>query len=237
MRPLVRALPLVVVLTAAWPFIPAQGASSARPESQSAAQAAANRGVPARRLIGMPVLDRARQLLGRLDDLVVNMRSGEVRYAVISRQGDGGGDPKYLISAESLRGGAETLTADLGTPEFDPRFIALAQNASGRLDDAVQDALDLMPGVRPEPASARWSLRSASSLLGAIVDAQDGTRIGTLQELIVDVHPARVRFAVVAFGEAGSHARPIGLPLSAFRPVPADRERLAIAINPARAAN
>lgn len=239
MRQLVRALPLVVALAAALSFAAAQAATSARPASpKSAAQAAGARGLPARTLIGMPVLDRTGQPLGRLDDLVVRMRTGEVRYAVVSRQADWGEPLKYLVAAGSLRSRAQTLAADLDAPEFDARFIPLTQNDSGRIEDAVHDALERMPGARPEPGSLRWSLRCASSLLDATVDTQDGTRIGTVQELIVDVDSATVRFAVVAFGEAGRHARPIGLPLSAFRPAPPSasappRERLAIAIRAA----
>jgi sporulation protein YlmC with PRC-barrel domain len=196
-----------------------------------------SRGLSARRMIGMPVLDRSGAMTGKLEDLVVRMQTGEVRYVVVSREANGASD-LYLAPAGKLRLGQGGTTLE---GEWEPveagGMMLLGGGDSQDRESAVREALERFPQSPPVPASVRWSMRCISAILDAAVDDQRGERLGTVSEVIVDVPAARIRFAIVDFGENGETAlRPIGLPLHAFalprtrsqKPVPQDRLSIAI---------
>ncbi|MCC6533342.1 MAG: PRC-barrel domain-containing protein [Burkholderiales bacterium] len=175
--------------------------------------------VRASRLIGMFVRNSANEKLGQIKDLIVDLGSSRVHYAVLEFAGDVFVSKKLFVYP---------LTAF--KPSGDGEFMVLAVD-KGKLSAAPAFSSDQWPnwharskeidqyfGITPSSdAGTSRRLVRASSYLGADVRDTQGKDVGDLSELVVNVNNGTVRYAVVAFDKPWSmDERLVAVPLKAF---------------------
>lgn len=152
-------------------------------------------------LIGKNVLDADNKNIGEINDMVIDVTTGEVRYVMFEY------DPSlfktgkvYAVPMKSL-----TLTADgkslayLGVSRQQLDRVATDKNdwKAALANTRYLDLVDTAYGVKRENVNA--NLQRASDLIGRDVNSRAGKDIGDIKELIVDMRTSKVQYAVLAF--------------------------------------
>jgi sporulation protein YlmC with PRC-barrel domain len=182
-------------------------------------QAAAQRDFRGSRLIGREIRENG-VTLGTIRDLVINMDTGDVRYAILSLRGDiaPGESRLYAIptKAISMRGKNDELTLNIPASRWrEKSFTARtwpSLHNSGYWDEV--ERLSGYPAV--QPAEAYYAFR-ASELIGKQVNNFDGTKLGTLRDIVVDMNRQNVHYAVLDFSPGATHTGKLfRFPVTAF---------------------
>ena len=222
------ALPLVVTL--AWALL---GAAQTSPFSTP---------VKAGQLVGMKVEDSDGQRVGTLRNLIVDTRTGELKYAVIGSGGFFGMHSTLkLAPAEVMSAGTtkrETLAlfatnyqwknappfkasnlASLGEParerEISRYFEASPANARSATKYALSTTgRDSGPATNPPPAE----LKFANDLIGLRVVNSKQEKVGEVIDLLVSFGPPRPAFAIISTTRFYRHEHEYAVPLTALRP-------------------
>lgn len=182
-------------------------------------QAGKYRGVRASEMIGMSVRNSKGDNIGQISDMVVNMNTGDVRYAILKFDpGIAQGEELYAVPTTELR-----IAADRDDAVYAMSEAKLEQARIDRADwdDGIWDdpeylaALDKMHGVK-QPASGARAHR-ASDLIGKDVNSKSGEEIGEVEELIVNMATQKVHYAVLEFDEGwASPEQNYAVPLTSF---------------------
>jgi sporulation protein YlmC with PRC-barrel domain len=182
-------------------------------------QAAAQRDFRGSRLIGREIRENG-VTLGTIRDLVINMDTGDVRYAILSLQGDiaPGESRLYAIptKAISMRGKNDELTLNIPASRWREKSFTASTwpslHNSGYWDEV--ERLSGYPAV--QPAEAYYAFR-ASELIGKQVNNFDGTKLGTLRDIVVDMNRQNVHYAVLDFSPGATHTGKLfRFPVTAF---------------------
>ena len=222
---------------------PAQGAQPQRGASgqQGTAQTQASRDVRASQFIGMEVKDAQGETLGQVNDLIIDPTGQTVHYAVLGFGGFLGlGERLFAYPVQAFRFGLEADTLVLNVPRERlrdaPGFERNRWPDWGRRDEPYRAEVDRYHGAqgqgtaRPGGTTAQTAtvgqpLLRVSELLGQNVDDQRGARAGQIEDLVVNLDTARVRYAVLEMDRGwGGDERLVPLSLNAFL-FPADRDR------------
>jgi predicted outer membrane protein/sporulation protein YlmC with PRC-barrel domain len=193
----------------------------------------------ATRLIGMEVLGAYGEPLGKLEDLVLDVRDGSVHYAVLSFGGLVGlGDRLFAFPLQQFR-----LTASeegLLLPGVSADRLQQAPGFErGRWPDwndhALQSEVDKFHGAAPTRPGRH--LVRASELAESDVHDATGREVGEVEDAVVNLASARVRYLVIEHDPGWFAAeRLLPLPLAAVH-FPADpRADLLLAVEPERVA-
>lgn len=183
------------------------------------ASVAEPRAVRASRAIGMDVRDRRGEAVGRVRDLLVNTKTGLVRYVVLSRgrdTADGERVAPVPVNRLTLGPSRQTLVYD-GKPE--PLEKVAVQQSDWRerlLRDPDRVAqLDKTWGL-PRRTAAHL-LREASTLLGQPVTDAAGARIGEVEDLVLHINQTRASYVVLRLDKnASGDEKRIAVPLRAL---------------------
>ena len=235
MKPLERRIPLAVgsIVLSAMALATASAAPGpAAAEHAGPAHHAAAAAVPdkhawmhtsirASQLIGKDVRSRQNVDVGKITDLVLNMDTGNVRYAVMSLRGEiGPGETRlYAIPVKSLtrvsRNGDLILAIEAGKWRENSPFPADKWpdlRNSGYWSEI--DRVSGMPAV--QPAEAYFAYR-ASELIGKDVQNYEGHKLGVLRDLVIDMNRQAVRYVALDF-EPGvaSTGKLYSFPVGAF---------------------
>lgn len=187
-------------------------------------------------IIGMAVRNRAGENLGKIDDLVIDMKSGEVRYAALSFGGVAGiGSKLFAVPWQSM-------TFVLGEPnKADSRHFMF---------EVTKDQLEKAPGFDtshwPNIGDPQWSASidkhynvqrketrtesgvaapqvayetvfRASKLKGMDVRNDANENLGSVDELVIDVTKGHVKYVALSFGSWFTGGNKLfAVPLSAF---------------------
>jgi len=196
-------------------------------------------------LIGMNVRNQTDEKLGDIKDIVVDLQSGKVSYAVL----DGGGvfqdklfavpmtafttssDRSYLVlnankaRMETAKGFDKNTWPNVSNPDFGSE--PFWEKKAG-LDD-----LPDVPGLTTSRTGAPEKLNKASGLIGTAVRNQSNEKLGDIKDLVIDLNSGKVSYAVL---DAGGIIKDkmFAVPLSAFIPgndrntlvLNADKQRL-----------
>lgn len=190
------AVAVALSLCAGGPAATAATAAPNPPAAKMARPAALD--ARATRLIGTAVRDAAGERLGDIADLVVDLDNGKVRYAILSFGGFMGlGDRHfaYPLRAFKLRAGADQLVLDVdrdmlrSAPGFDA-------NRWPDWNGTYFETVDRFFGRDDTTAYGRRLWR-ASDLIGEDVRGRQGSNIGHVADLMVDLRDGAVRYAFV----------------------------------------
>jgi sporulation protein YlmC with PRC-barrel domain len=153
----------------------------------------------ASRLIGMSVRDNKGENLGKIKEVVVDISSQRVRYAVVAAGGFLGiGDRHFLYPLN------EFSEAPAGDYLIMNRDRDALQNASGFdgsdwpdfNDPQYRAQIDRSSGAE-RPRRPSTNLEQASELLGSDVKDRTGAEVGELRDLIVNLPSGEIRSAWV----------------------------------------
>lgn len=193
---------------------------SAREANDLKAAASSSKTARASKLIGMKVRGVQGKDVGRIKDLVVNVTTGEVRYAMLEFDAgflqservfavplselDLEGDRKAL--RYTAASGAKMEKAGIEKPDWE-KAVDNSRYLSG---------LDETYGFKP-PTGTDQSFR-ASELIGKKVNVTAGNDIGRMKDLVVDLAEGKVSVAVLAFDPSwAAREKLFAFPLSSFR--------------------
>lgn len=200
-------------------------ASAARPHGQQKSGmqqgTLSYRGLRASEMIDMSVRNEQGDNIGQIEDLIVNLNTGDVRYAMLRfdpgilaaeklfavpttelRMAPDRNDLVYVIDEERL----EQAAAD--RDDWDKAEGAVASDEVRRFDKAWGIA---------QPADGARAHR-ASELIGRDVETPSGENIGEVEELVINMAEQKVHYAVLAFDPSwASPERNYAFPLRSFR--------------------
>lgn len=148
-------------------------------------QAAHGRDARASELLSDAVANGQGRRIGTLDELLVDVDAGRVRYALVDRGG--------WLGRRSFTYPAAALRPDVHT---------------GRVELEEGRTIALPPG-----ADRHGRLVGATHLIGREVRFADGRRAGELRDLVFDLDTGAVRYALVAYEPMWGDAE-IGVPFS-----------------------
>jgi sporulation protein YlmC with PRC-barrel domain len=206
---------------AAGPVGAAQHAAAKPAAAKQKHVARAHHTYRASELIGKEVRSKENVDIGRITDLVLNMTTGDVRYAVLSLHGEiGPGEPRlYAISVKSLAPGARRgdLVLAMDARKWRERAGFPAARWPDLRDSGYWNEIDRVSGVPAvQPAEAYFAYR-ASELIGKDVQNYDGHKLGAVRDLVIDMNRQAVRYVALEFEPgATTTGKLYSFPVSAF---------------------
>lgn len=231
-------------LAASMPSFAQQGASTTTDKraNQTASQASADakqsgRDVRASKVIGKGVENAEGENLGEIKDLIVDLGSQRVHYAVMASGGALGLGEKlfaYPMSAFKSQADGDKLVLNIDkdrlkdAPGFDKdKWPDWSDNRyRGEVDRYFKSDT-----AKAAPRSAK--MVRASELIGKSVDDRAGKDAGEIEDLVVNMSSGRISYAVLDFDKAWSpDDKLLPMPLTAFT-FPADKDK-DIVLNVAR---
>lgn len=231
-------------LAAAMPSF-AQSSGSPAPDTKAGQMAStassdakqASRDVRASKVIGTNVENAQGENLGEIKDLIVDLGSQRVHYAVLASGGALGLGEKlfaYPISAFKPQADGDKLVLNIDKDRL--------KDAPGFDDDKWPDWSDnryrgevdryfKTDTAKAAPRSAK--MVRATELIGKDVDDRRGKDAGEIEEVVVNMNSGRVSYAVLDFDKAWSpDDKLVPMPLTAFT-FPTDKKK-DIVLNVAR---
>jgi sporulation protein YlmC with PRC-barrel domain len=181
-------------------------------ESETAQSKAEREPLKMNDIVGLTVINHEDKDLGSVDDVVVDLRSGKVRYAAISFGGWLGiGDKLFAVPWEALEVAAKDGERQLvlrrtqdelrKAPGFNqdewPDYAdAEFRDRIGKFyhdDERQQRAFRGDPVAKTEPVKG-------SELTDITVKNPKGEDLGTIQDMVLDGGSGKIRYAVLSFG-------------------------------------
>lgn len=190
-------------------------------------------------IIGMNVKNRAGESLGKVEDLVVELQTGDVRYAALSFGGFAGfGDKLFAVpwqamtfkfgendrffvfdvtqkQLETAPGFDRNNWPDVANPAWsegiDKHYSANKRTATV---DKAPRTTDIKDGDAPVAADAVFRV---STINGMKVRNDAGKDIGHVDELVLDIKAGKVKYAALSFGGfVGFGDKLFAIPMTAF---------------------
>lgn len=184
----------------------AQTSSSDKTSATSSAETMSSvvksyRAMRVSKIIGMDVDGANGKKVGEIKDLIVNVNTADVRYAILEF------DPGFLKSEEffaiplsALKYVADDkplLYQEVTRAQLDKTAVGKADWEKALDNSRYISALDKNYGYKP-PSGGTRSIR-ASKLLGKDVDSRADKSIGEIKELVLDMGASSVDYVVLAF--------------------------------------
>ena len=209
------ALPAMALAIAA-PLPASAGAEPASPAHHAAAKTAStirharmHENYRASELIGKEVRSKENVDVGKITDLVLNMDTGAVRYAVLSLRGEvGPGESRlYAISVKSLAPDARhgDLVLAIDARKWRERSAFPGGKWPDLRDSGYWSEIDRVSGIPAVQPSDSYFAYRASELIGKDVQNYDGHKLGTVRDLVIDLNRQAVRYVALEF-EPGTTA-------------------------------
>jgi sporulation protein YlmC with PRC-barrel domain len=173
--------------------------------------------VPASELLGKSVQNLQGEELGEIADLVIDLNTGEVRYAMLEF------DPRILPDEKLFAVPARVLekSGDHGLAyrmKHEPlEHIGMDKDRWPQALRSRQYLRDLGRAYRIAEPPGGYHAFSVAELIGMDVHNCDGERIGEIRDLAIDTDVRKVRHAMLTLdaGPAAPEKR-LALPLRAF---------------------
>jgi sporulation protein YlmC with PRC-barrel domain len=211
----------------------AQAGPTASASQANATQSANYRALRASEVIGKSVRNSQGQDIGKIEDMVIDLNTGQVRHAILSFDpGILSAERLFAVPVNELR--MATDRDDIVYDVSRERLESASFNRSEWNENFLRDPARLSridPGARTAQ-SAQGNLQRASDLIGQNVKSRTGETIGELEELVVNMAQQNVHYAVMKFDASwapGTESRFV-LPLNAFQPS-ADRTELVLDVD------
>ncbi|HET9886707.1 MAG TPA: PRC-barrel domain-containing protein, partial [bacterium] len=156
-------------------------------------------GFRASNLINKKVENPAGENLGEIEDLVVNMNTGDVRYGVLQFGGIMGmGDRLFAIPANELRFSPTdkdkiVLNIDKSRLE-NAKHIATDRNSWPKDWNAWDDIATVSGNPVATPSDENARAYRASELIGKSVENAQGKKIGKIKDMVIDLNSQKVHY-------------------------------------------
>lgn len=213
-------------------------ANATKAGGTQAAPSAAYRPLRASKLIGMKVQNPQGQDLGKISDMVVNMNTGDVRYAVLEFDpGIFQGEKLFAVPTSQLRMAADrdTISYNMSKATLEKTAVPRSEWNTVWRDPNYLSNLDKAWGIK-QPTRGAVAHR-VSDLIGKDVNNREGKKIGEIEELVVNMATQKVHYAVLEFDPSlASREQNFAFPLRAFD-LTQDRDRLVLDVDKARLQN
>ncbi len=173
----------------------------------------------ASKVIGMDVQGAAGKNVGKIKDLIVDLKTGDVRYAMLEFDpGFFKSDKVFAVPLSALGFVAEDkplVYKEVTRAQLDKAAVNKADWQKALDNSRYVSALDQNYGYKPPTGEVR-SMR-VSKLLGKNVDNRARKDIGEIQDLVLDMRTNKVHYAVLAFDPSWfSREKLFAFPLTAF---------------------
>lgn len=188
----------------------------------------AYRGFRASQLLNKKVENPAGENLGEIEDLVVNLNNGEVRYAVLQFGGIMGmGDRLFAIPTRELRfspSDKDKLILDIDKSRLEKaKHIETDRNRWPKDWNAWDDIATVSGSAVTTPSKETARAYRGSELVGKKVESAAGKNIGEIKDLVIDMNSQKVHYTVLAFDPSFvSPDKMISFPVTAFKLDPAN---------------
>jgi len=193
-----------------WPDVadPKWSAAVDKHYSTADANRTAQAGARASDLVGLAVKNDADESLGKVEDVVVDLGKGKLRYAAISFGGFlGMGDKLFAVPFETLRAARDRNSNSFHivlhvnkealkkAPGFDKNHWPDFGDANFVAD--VDRFYTQNTGHRTTPGTTSFK---SSNVVGMRVDNPQGEHIGRIESLVMELKSGKIRYAAVSFG-------------------------------------
>lgn len=209
--------------------LPVASSPTASSPAATAPQQSAYRAVRASELLGRTARNQHGDLLGRIEDVIVQMDSGQVRYAVV-RARDGG--PLHALPVHGLATGpGEQVRIDLASRNL--ADFAAWSAWPGMQDVGYWSEVDRRAGFTPVQPGHGYD--RYTDLRGKLVVDNRNVHLGRVEDLVIDAGADRIHYAVVGLeqGVPGG-ARLVAVPVHGFALPRAGTNRLALTLDAGR---
>ena len=183
--------------------------------------------VEASNILGQDVVDNQKNKIGKIKDLAIDLKTGHIRYAVMSAGGFlGMGDKLLALPPQrfSINPVQETVLGFTGdkrvfTLNISPQVIKQSPALTGDNWETALDRQALMnmyqrAGIRvPADVNNTFKLSKASTIIGSDIITNQNEDVGKVKDLAVDIEGGRVPYAVLSIGGfAGINDKVIAVP-------------------------
>jgi sporulation protein YlmC with PRC-barrel domain len=178
---------------------------------------------------GMPVRNTKGDDLGKIEDLVVELNSGDIRYAALSFGGFASvGDKLFAVPWKKLAfkfgeqdsyfildvteqqlqrapGFDQNKWPDVADPDWSKQVDAF-YGVTTTGDRAKKDADDAADEPKPTKETAKPgelvydAVYRAANIKGMEVKNERGEDLGSINELVIDIKAGKIRYAALSFG-------------------------------------
>jgi sporulation protein YlmC with PRC-barrel domain len=161
--------------------------------------------------------------LGEIEDLVVNLTNGEVRYAVLQFGGIMGlGDRLFAIPTADLKLSPENkdeLVLNIDKTRLENAKHIPTDRNSWPKDWNAWDDIATVSGTPVTPPSGETARAyRASELVGKNVQNAQGQNIGEIKDVVIDLGSQKVHYTVLSFDPSFVAAdKLISFPVTAFK--------------------
>jgi sporulation protein YlmC with PRC-barrel domain len=177
------------------------------------------RGMRASELIGQDVKSPQGKNLGEISDLIIDMNSEKVRYAILAFDpGIFSGERLFAVPTTELKWGKEKneIVYDMKRERLEKASVEKSRWPDAARDRDYLGNLDRAYGIA-QPSQNRRAFR-AGELLGKDVNGRQGEEIGEIRDLVIDMNAQRVHYAVLSFDPGWTAPEKLyAFPLTAFR--------------------
>ncbi len=183
-------------------------------------QPATMQAMRASKLIGMKVNGAQGKDVGEIKDLIVNVNTGDVRYALLEFDpGFFKSEKLFAVPVKELKkdGDKDALHyADTSRQKMERAGVDKADWKKAVDNRRYVEGLDKNYGYKPVAGTSR-SFR-ASELIGKDVNSRAGKDIGDIKELVVDLNSSKISYAVLGFDPSWTAGEKLyAFPLTAFK--------------------
>ncbi len=168
--------------------------------ANSATPGTAYRALRASALIGKEVRNPQGTNIGKINDLIVDMTTGDVRYAMLEFDpGIFQGERLFAVPTSELRMAADRdgLVYNMTRDKLERSAVNRADWNRTWSDPSYLANLDKTWGVVQPSRGAR--AHRVSDLLGKDVNNRQGSKIGEIEELMIDMAARKVHYALLEF--------------------------------------
>jgi len=189
----------------------------------------------ASQLVGKNIEGAANDNIGEINDMIIDVSTGEVRYVMFEY------DPSVFTSGKvyAIPLNSLTLNADrdrliykgMTREQLDRVGVEKKDWKTAVQNTRYLDSVDTVYGVKRTNANTSTNLRRASDLLGKDVLSREGNDIGDIKELVIDMQTGKVRYAVLDFDTSWfSDDKFFAFPLTTFK-TRADRSEVMLDVD------
>lgn len=174
-------------------------------------------------LVNKKVENPAGENLGEIEDLVINLNNGDVRYAVLQFGGVMGlGDRLFAIPVSELKFSSTdkdkiVLNIDKSRLEH-AKYLETDQNRWPKDWNAWDDIATVSGSPVTTPSDENGRAYRATELMGKKVEDPAGKKIGEIKDMVIDLHNQKVHYTVLGFDPSiVSPDKLISFPVTAFK--------------------